>query len=97
MCKWGTSKPVYVIRRANPFVKDGWHKVYVDSCIADEIQMLNDNKVITLNSCCGHYKGEPQCLVAQESVNKCKELGYKPKKYKDTDIFQIKLSNKSNG
>jgi len=91
MCKWGTRKPVNVIRRANPSVEDGWHRVMVDSCIADEIQMLNDNGVITLNSCCGHGKGEPNCLVAEESVSKCLELGYEPKRYKHTDMLQINL------
>lgn len=93
MCKWGILKPVNVIRRANPFVKDGWHKIMVDSCIAEEIQMLNDKGVITLNSCCGHGKGKPNCLIAEESVAKCLELGYEPKKYRDTDMFQIKLKD----
>lgn len=92
MCKWGTYKKIMVIRRANPFVEDGWHEISVDSCIADELQMLNSKGVITLNSCCGHYKGEPNCLVAKESVQKCIELGYQPKQYKDTDMYQIKLT-----
>ena len=90
MCKWGTSKPVYVIRRANPFVKDGWHKVYVDSCIAEEIQMLNDNGVITLNSCCGHGKGN-QIVCSRRKCFKVFRISYEPKRYKHTDIFQIKL------
>ena len=92
MCKWGERKPVYVIRRANPSVKDGWHRVMVDSCIADEVQMLNNIGVITLNCCCGHFKAEAQCLIDPESVEKCKELGYEPKQYKDTCMYQIKLS-----
>lgn len=91
MCKWGTDKKINVIRRANPFVEDGWHEVYVDSCIANEIQELNNKGIITLNSCCGHGKSMPKCLIAKESVEKCKELGYKPERYKDTNMYQIVL------
>lgn len=29
MCKWGTRTKVNVIRRANPYVEDGWHEIYV--------------------------------------------------------------------
>lgn len=94
MCKWGTRTKIKVIRRANPFVEDGWHEINVDACIADEVQMLNNKGIITLNSCCGHGKGEPNCLIAPESVQKCKELGYEPMKYKDTQMFQIKLTTK---
>jgi hypothetical protein len=92
MCKWGTYRKIHVIRRNNPFIEDGWHEISVDSCIADEVQMLNDNGVITLGCCCGHFKGEPNCLIDPESIEKCKELGYKPEKYKDTNIYQIKLN-----
>lgn len=51
MCLYGTYKIVKVINKnqINNLVK-------VDACIADEIQMLNNEGILTLNSCCGHGK-----------------------------------------
>lgn len=51
MCYEGTYEWVNVINidQANNLVK-------VDACIADEIQWLNNQGVITLGSCCGHGK-----------------------------------------
>lgn len=81
MCKYNTLSPVYVIRRANPFVADGWHKIHVDSCLAKEIQYLNDNGVITVNCCCGHGKGSSNCLIASESKKLAESLGYVVREY----------------
>lgn len=49
MCLYGTYKIVRVVNKnqLNNHVK-------VDACIADEVQLLNDEGVVTLNSCCGH-------------------------------------------
>jgi hypothetical protein len=49
MCLYGTLKYVNVI---NP--NQNKNNVVVDACIANEIQELNDNGVITLGCCCGH-------------------------------------------
>ena len=68
MCKWGTDKLIHVIRRNNPDVPDGWHPVYVDACIADYVQEMNDRGIITVGCCCGHGKGPAWVQVAQESI-----------------------------
>ena len=81
MCKHGTLEPVTVIRRANPFVDDGAHVIHVDSCIADEIQRLNHNGIITEQCCCGHGKSKPNCLISLESKERAEELGYRVSEY----------------
>lgn len=54
MCRHGTYKEVRIINKQNKSV------VFVDACIADEIQDLNDKGVITLGCCCSHGQaGEP--------------------------------------
>ncbi len=79
MCKWGTTRKINVIRRANPFVKNGWHERNIDKCIADWIQELNCAGIITEQSCCGHGKTDyAECSIAEESVQKVKEWGYEP-------------------
>ena len=50
ICKHGTYKTVKIINKQNK------SEVWVDACIAEEIQMLNDKGVITLGCCCGHGK-----------------------------------------
>lgn len=48
MCESGSFRYVKVINQQNS------NCVKVDSCIADEIQFLNDNGIVTLGCCCGH-------------------------------------------
>ena len=81
MCKHGTDKQIHVIHRNNPNIKDGWHEINVDACIANEIQELNNLGIITLGCCCGHGKFKPQCLVDQSSTKKLEELNYKIREY----------------
>ena len=54
MCKWGTSQTV---RLCSPLEVSGRTEISVDACIADVVQLLNDNGIKTLGSCCGHGKG----------------------------------------
>lgn len=49
MCLHGTYKKVNII---NP--RQGKEQVIVDACIAKEVQLLNDQGIITLGCCCGH-------------------------------------------
>lgn len=49
MCSHGTYKKVNIINN-----NQNKNSVVVDACIADEIQQLNNNGVITISSCCGH-------------------------------------------
>lgn len=80
MCKWGTCKIIYVIRRNNPYIRDGWHPVAVDACIADYIQTMNDRNIITLNCCCGHGKDRGSVLIDYTSKHL---LDYYQYKYED--------------
>lgn len=52
------------------------HKVTVDSCIAEELEELNNEKeIFTLGSCCGHGL-EGHILVGGDDVSKMLDLGY---------------------
>ena len=52
------------------------HTIYIDTCIASEIGYLWHQGVETLNSCCGHNKGEPTVIVKKESIPIMERLGY---------------------
>jgi hypothetical protein len=88
MCKWGTRTKVNVIRRANPFVKDGWHEISVDSCIAEEIQDLNNKGIITEQCCCGHGKVRPTAMILEPQLEKCKNLGYEYEEIESGKYFE---------
>ena len=80
MCEWGKTRTVNVIRRNNPYIDDGWHQIQVDSCIADYVQRLNDQGIITLGCCCGHDKPElptPNVVISKESIPLLDALEYK--------------------
>ena len=55
------------------------HTVSVDSCIADELEQLNNKHgIVTEYSCCGH--GEPEnayIAVREEDQQKMIKLGYR--------------------
>ena len=58
------------------YVKLDALNVYVDKCIAHELNYLISQGVKTINSCCGHKILRPSVLVKDESVEKMLELGY---------------------
>jgi hypothetical protein len=70
--------------------------IIVDKCIGQEIEWLMRQGVITQNSCCGHGKSEPECLIAQESVELAAQLGYDPVYY-NWDLWVIKLKTVTEG
>ena len=65
------------------------HNISVDSCIADEIRMLNNEyDIFTLSSCCGHsHTG--YIIVGGNDIDKMLALGYEmtPIKFLDNDII----------
>lgn len=85
---------VNVIHDMNPPRENS---VLVDSCIAYEIQQLNDMGVKTLGCCCGHGNALPQCLIDATSISKCINLGYKIQEYSNEHsnrgIYQIVLKS----
>lgn len=68
MCKWGTDKLIYCIRRNHPDYSDGWHPIHVDACIADYVQEMNRRGIITLNCCCGHGKDVGYVIIDPSSA-----------------------------
>lgn len=76
MCKWGSRTKVNVIRRANPFLEDGWYEIFVDSCLAELVQKLNKQGIVTEQCCCGHGNQEGEIWIAKESVERANKLGY---------------------
>ena len=65
------------------------HKISVDSCIADEIEKLNnENCISTLSSCCGHGN-VGYIIVSGNDIEEMIKLGYKTTtfKYFDNDII----------
>lgn len=85
MCKWGNLKPCRVIRRNNPSVADGQHWILVDACIANYVQRINDQGIITVGCCCGHGKSQGSVLIATESVPLLVQHGYEYHPYLDRD------------
>ena len=61
MCKWGTTVQV---RLCEPREISGRREVPVDSCIAPLVQALNDARIQTAASCCGHGKGPGNIVLA---------------------------------
>lgn len=65
------------------------HKISVDSCIADEINRLNnEHNIFTLSSCCGHGEYAGYIIVTGDDIKKMIKLRYKmtTAKYWDNDI-----------
>lgn len=83
MCKWGTDKFIFVIRRNHPDSKDGWHRIVVDACIADYVQKMNDRGIITRGCCCGHGKEPGSVLVDRESIALMDDYGYAYEPYEN--------------
>ena len=64
------------------------HEIDVDSCIAGEIEKLNNvDDIFTLSSCCGHG-ATGYIIVAGSEIEKMIGLGYETKalNYLDNDI-----------
>jgi hypothetical protein len=76
MCKWGTDTIIGVIRRNNEFIRDGWHMMGVDSCLAERVQLMNFQGIVTVGCCCGHGNAGGEILVAPESVPLLEKYGY---------------------
>lgn len=56
-----------------------WFKgqlIGLDRCIADEVNSLWKNGIVTTGSCCGHNKVNPMINVNWKSEGKMNELGY---------------------
>lgn len=52
-------------------------KIWVDTCIAEEVIELLSNGVKITGSCCGHNKTIPSIVVAPESIPLMEAMGYK--------------------
>ncbi len=64
-----------------------YHKISVDSCIAEEIRKLNnEDDIFTLSSCCGHGN-TGYIIVAGSDIKKMMDIGYETMamKYLDND------------
>ena len=67
------------------------HDISVDSCIADEIEKLNNkNNVFTLSSCCGHGNAG-YIIVCGSDIQEMLKLEYEMTtiKYLDNDIAAV--------
>lgn len=79
MCQWGRSKKVKLCK-PNEISKRTI--IDVDYCIADIVQKLNDKKIRTLGSCCGHFKNSGEIIIEDNngdkifiSIEEAKKLG----------------------
>lgn len=79
MCKHGTLTMV----KLNTPRDSGRTEVPVDSCIAVEVQALNDLGVITYGCCCGHGNFEPECLVDISSKELLESNGYQLQEFSE--------------
>jgi hypothetical protein len=72
MCNYGTLKNITVINQ-----KQNSQDIVVDACIADEVQHLNDQGIVTLGCCCGHGKSG-QIVEWENDYGKWKGHEYPP-------------------
>lgn len=72
MCFHGFQKLIRVINS-----NQTKEEVFVDSCIAEEIQHLNNQGIVTISSCCGHGKAG-QIVEYQNGLGKWKEYENPP-------------------
>ena len=86
MCVHGVTKLVTLNK---PREASGRIEVPVDSCIADEVQQLNDNGVWTLGCCCGHGTEDKTILIHDDSIELAKSLGYSVEYY-GNDVYNIR-------
>ena len=61
MCKWGKYKKVDLCKPIKISKRDF---AWVDSCLADIVQALNDANIETLGCCCGHGKDNGDIMLA---------------------------------
>lgn len=88
MCKWGTDTIIHVIQRNNEFIPRGWHPIGVDSCIAELVQLMNFQGIITSLCCCGHGEHPGKIYAEPESIPLLDKWGYQwlcPKDDPDND------------
>lgn len=50
--------------------------IFIDKCIADEVQRLWGLGIVTMASCCGHNKSDGFISVLDEFIPQMKRLGY---------------------
>lgn len=64
MCKWGTTKTVFVKAKGGLRIGDTEFKPKgVDSCIAEIVETLTKAKIYTITSCCGHGKRNGEIIL----------------------------------
>ncbi len=67
------------------------HSVILDSCVRDEVEYINNVlNILTLESCCGHGRGNGIIYAIGTSAQKMLYAGYKV-------IEVYKLTNKPDG
>ncbi len=63
MCEWGTTTRINAYNSKLEYER----RIGVDSCIAEFVQMLNDNGHETVASCCGHGKQPPSIILRDDT------------------------------
>lgn len=87
MCAWNTE----TILETPPQIGDRPNGICVDACIVDAIKMLWSHGVETRGCCCGHSKGNPSVVIAeQEDCEKVKRL-LRDNDIRNWDVFQWRL------
>lgn len=71
----------YKHKLANPRWIERFGGIPVDECISDEVENLINSGVITLGCCCGHGRYNPSCLVQEDSIDICRNIGYEPHEF----------------
>ncbi|MFA5407067.1 MAG: hypothetical protein WC307_06945 [Candidatus Nanoarchaeia archaeon] len=57
-------------KRRSKLRKIGDKVVHLDSCLEEIILSLNDQGVITLGACCGHFKYQPTIIIKEGKLIK---------------------------
>jgi len=65
MCKWGTEVELTVLMPARLSYTGNprWDVKKVDACISPIVKALNDARIYTASSCCGHGEIDGEILL----------------------------------
>ena len=72
MCMHGNTIPLRLktIAALSHTGEDYWREWGIDSCIADIVQALQAAGIDMRGSCCGHYKGDGEIVLADGRILK---------------------------
>ena len=64
-------------------------KICIDRCLVPTIKLLWDNKIETLNCCCGHNLLKPTVIINERFIPKVMSLGFTHFKHLEDGLLVV--------